>query len=73
VDREGDRVEFEKRFGTPPTVLVMCPRDAELWRQAAADRMPLCDGLDIFVNPFASSPGLRCPVDGPAPARHMLH
>jgi hypothetical protein len=66
-------VEFEKQFGTPPTELVMCPCHAELWRQAAAAGMPLCDGLDILVNPFASTSGLRCPAGGPTPASHLLH
>lgn len=35
--------------------------------------MPLCDGPDILVNPFASTSGLRCPAGGPAPASHLLH
>ncbi|MFB9126663.1 hypothetical protein E2553_08665 [Paraburkholderia dipogonis] len=66
-------VGFERQFDIPPTELVMCPLDADLWRQAAADGTPLCDGLDILVNPFVSTSGLRCPAGGPAPARRVLH
>lgn len=69
----GDGIlEFEKRFGTAPTELVMCPHASDIWRQAAAAGISLCDGPEIRVNPFASRAGPRFSATGPVSANHTL-